>query len=709
MPLSSAQLEIIKIPLPVKIFLAGPAGCGKTTVGVERLRDLLAHGVPADAVLVLTPQRSLQAPYESLLRDPGLGPGGLVTLATVGGLARRMLELFWPLAAAPAGFSHPEQPPTFLTLETAQYYMARLVRPLLDQGFFASVTIDRNRLCSQILDNLNKSAAVAFPAAQIGVRLESAWAGEAAQRHVYSDVQECATRFRGYCLEHNLLDFSLQLEVFRDILWQAPACQDYLTHEYHHLIYDNIEEDFPVAHDLILDWLPKLDSALLIYDEEAGYRRFLGADPDSALRLADGCSEHPHLQASFVINLALASWGTTLAKAIDPASSISPLIVERNTATPSAGAGLVLPPADRPTRFFPQMLDLVAEQIQGLVETGLAPSEIVVLSPFLSDSLRFSLASRLEAVGIPWRSQRPSRSLRDEPASRCLLTLSELAHPAWEIRPTKPDLALALLYALEGMDLVRARLLAEIVYRPKDLSLSSFDRIQSEVQERISYSMGVQYEALRAWLENARDEKQRLPLDAFLRCLFGEALSQKGFRFHRDLDAARVASSLIESVGKFRQAMQASADPDLDAGREYLVMLQEGVIAAQYLESGQMQETEAVLLAPAHTFLMMNRSATVQIWLDPSSSGWWERLFQPLTQPYVLSRTWVQGRVWGDGDEVATNQEMLKRMVIGLLRRCRGQVMLALSDLGEAGVEKRGPLLRAIWKTHLANQTLPNS
>ena len=48
---------------------------------------------------------------------------------------QRMVDLFWPLVADKAGFAHPNRPPTFLTLETAQYSMARLVRPLLDEGY----------------------------------------------------------------------------------------------------------------------------------------------------------------------------------------------------------------------------------------------------------------------------------------------------------------------------------------------------------------------------------------------------------------------------------------------------------------------------------------------------------------------------------------------------------------------------------------------
>ena len=161
--LTSNQLAVIEAPLTSKLFLHAPAGTGKSTVGIERLKFLLANGVTGDSILVITPQRTLQEPYLDIIRSPERIAGGEVTPATVGGLARRMVDLFWPLAAEVAGFAHPENPPTFLTLETAQYYMAHLVRPLLDAGYFESLTIDRNRLYSQILDNLNKSDHVWTP------------------------------------------------------------------------------------------------------------------------------------------------------------------------------------------------------------------------------------------------------------------------------------------------------------------------------------------------------------------------------------------------------------------------------------------------------------------------------------------------------------------------------------------------------------------
>lgn len=680
--LSLIQRQIIESPLDLKLFVSGAAGTGKTTTGVERVRFLLAQGIPADSILLLTPQRTLQEPYLDLLESPQRMAGGEVTSATIGGLARRMTDLFWSYAAEQAGFHNPQRPPVFLTLETAQYYMAHLVRPLLEQGYFESLTINRNRLYSQIIDNLNKAAAVGFPYTEIGARLDSAWFGDPVQRRIYADAQECATRFREYCLANNLLDFSLQLEIFTNILWRNDEVRGYLMQTYRHLVYDNVEEDLPRSHDIVGEWLAEFDSALLIHDKDAGYRNFLGGDPASGAALSAGCHQVIELDETFVSSENVIQLSRALVSAI--------MHDESETSNGDLPALEFIM-----AHFHPEMLDAIVAKIEILLE-GVPPSEIVILAPYLSDALRFSITNRLEAAGIPWRTHRPSRSLRDEPASKTLLTFSALAHPQWNIRPPKFDVTHALMFAL-GTDLVRAQLLTEIVYRQKDGRLSTFDEIRPDIQERITYTLGERYSQLRTWLEDYR-VSEPLPLDFFMRKLFGEVISQPDYGFHTNLDAVRVAASLVESIKKFRNAMEPIELNNNDFGREYIAMLEDGVLAAQYLEAWRNEDKQAVLVAPAYSFLMMNRPVSVQFWLDPGSDGWSQRLSQPLTQPYVLSRHWEAGRVWVDADEVAAETETLARLAGGLLCRCREKVFLALSDLGASGFEQRGSLLRAFQK-----------
>lgn len=686
------QIQVVESPLNAKLFLSGPMGAGKTTAAVARMRYLLAQGVPGESILMLAAQRSVQEPYLDLLYSPERLPGGEVTSTTLGGgLARRVCDLFWPLAAETAGFAHPDQPPVFLSLETSQYYMAHIVRPLLDEGYFESVTMDRNRLYSQILDNLNKAAIVGFPHTEIASRLDAAYIGDPAQRRVYADAQECAIRFREYCLQNNLLDFSLQLEVFANILWPQEVVRDYLRRTYRHLIYDNVEEDSPRAHDILYAWLPDFESALLVFDQGGGYRRFLGSDPSTAEALAARCDEQVFMSESFIMSDGISRLASSLEQAILP-----------DTALPESEPLPGDPVKIIATRFYPELLDAIAAETRSLVDAGTEPADIMIVAPFLSDSLRFSVMNRLEAAGVPTRSHRPSRTLRDEPASQALLTFAAIAHPDWGIRPPRFDVAYALMHSIDGLDLVRAQLLAEIVYRARDLRLSSFDDIHPDVQERITFIVGNRYSMLRDWLLAYR-EGEELPFDHFLRKLFGEVLSQPGFGFHANFDSVRVASSLVESVQHFRQSLEStyhyqdgSRFPHL--GKEYIQMLQDGVIAASYMEGWRNRNKNAVLVAPAHTFLMMNRAARVQFWLDVGSSGWHQRLAQPLTHPYVLTRGWEPGRVWTDADEVQASREAMARVVVGLLRRCSERVYLCVTELGESGFEQRGDLLRVFQR-----------
>jgi hypothetical protein len=134
-------------------------------------------------------------------------------------------------------------------------------------------------------------------------------------------------------------------------------------------------------------------------------------------------------------------------------------------------------------------------------------------------------------------------------------------------------------------------------------------------------------------------------------------------------------------------------------------MVHDGVVAAQYIRSWRRQPEDAVLLAPAYTFLMMNRPVDHQFWLDVGGSGWWERINQPLTHPYILSRRWAaagplsQGDAkWTDAEEHAAQMDALAALVLGLARRCRVQIHLALSELGEQGSEQRGALLQAVQR-----------
>ena len=351
-------------------------------------------------------------------------------------------------------------------------------------------------------------------------------------------------------------------------------------------------------------------------------------------------------------------------------------------------------------RFYPEVLDWTADQIQSLIQDkGVNPGEIAILTPFLSDSLRFSFSTRLSKAGIPFSTYRPSRSLVDEPAVRTMLTFARLANPAWELKPSQEDVRNALMNAIEGCDLLRADLLSKTRFLPNASPefLGPFDKVIPEMQARITYLVGERYEILRNWLNSNRDQGD-VTLDHWISRLFGEVLSQPGFGFHSDFDSASSVSRLIESCRKFRLILLASKESvSASIGKEYVRVLEQGILAAQSLTTWSEQiHTDSVFLSPAFSFLMSNRPVKYQFWIDIGSQGWWSRLDQPLTQAFVLNRNWEPGRIWTDADENTNNQKTLARVTSGLIRRCSEHIYMCTIGLNEQGLEERGALVMAV-------------
>jgi len=680
------QNNVAEKALTEKIFLSGPAGTGKTSTAKAYLNLLRDKKISGNRILILVPQRSLGITYQRFLDILGDFNGGIITIQTLGGVAQRMIRLFWPIIAPITLKLDPKKPPIFLTLETAQYYLNKVCEPFFEKAYFESIRAEKPRILSQILDNLNKAAVVGFSHEEISERLKSAWSHEPGHIKSYDQAQEMANLFREFCYHNNFLDFSLQIEIFQKTIWPSLLCKEYLNHQYDYLIYENCEEDIPVFHDVMLEWLPKFRGGLIILDENAGFRSFLGADPISAQRFEMNCDEQFHFPDPIIQSKGILNLKNLFSSTIKNKTSYEPATEIQNTLTVAFNS------------YYPEMIEKITGQVSELIDQGVSPGEIAILSPFVSDALRFQLQNRFEKKHIQITSHRPSRSLREEPLTHVLLTWAKIAHPEWRLKPSAYDLRIALTHSIQGMDPFRADLLVRSIYHPKnEFWLTEIGTSNLAFQERITLTLCNKFQMIYKWLFNALNDP--FDLDVFTSRLFGEILTQPGFGFYNNFIAADVTSRLVESIQKFRRVISAEQNDDTpNLSREYITTLEKGIIAALYLESWDKPEEDSVYLAPAYTFLLQNRSVAYQFWIDVGSMGWWQRLLQPLTQPYVLSRNWEIGRKWSDNNEFETNQLNLEKLIQGLLNRCREGIFIHSTGYNESGNEEKGPLLKAVQR-----------
>lgn len=664
------------------LFVSGPFGTGKGDALGARLRFLLENGVPGYAILVLLPDRQAQLRYDKVLAGHDVGPYGSVDLCTYYGLASRLLRLFWPLVAAGAGFARPERPPVMLNYESSQYLMGRLVGPRLEQGYFEGLAQRPQRLLSQLLDNLNKAAVNGFSLEEIGPRLQEAWDGEESRLRYYDQVQECVSAFRRHCFEHGVLDFSLVIDIFQRHLVEKAEFWRYFTERYRHLLVDRIDESTPVAQDLVRRLLSGCDSATVTCDPGAGYRVFLGVDPESGRELQAYCGQQVQAPAEKGPGKDLLALRAGIGRRLG-----------QQVETPAGGRPSEAVAALLQTRYRAQMLQKVAEEITALVEKGVPPGEIAVVGPYADGVMRFSLAEALGRADIPFAVMRRFESLREEPIVRACLSLAALAHPQWGVRPTAHDVAEALGLALTPLDPVRAALLARSLYDVRVGQLLARDRLGTNQEGRVGYAALERFERLYDWIEAYRG-KEAAVFDHFLRRLFGEVLA------HPQLnpDDAAVYSKLIASAAGFRQAAPALGAEPKEVGSLYVRLVLDGVVAAQHLSGGDFEAAaeSLVLIAPIYTYLLSQEQARYQFWLDIGSLAWWQPPHQPLTNHHVLSRRWQRGRRWSETVDYEVRNRVLFRLVDGLIRRCSGKVYLCTCEVESSGEILDSPLIRAV-------------
>lgn len=722
----------------MKTYLIGPPGSGKTTRLAQRLIELIERHTRPDRILVLVPQQAQANAFRNALRSIK-GPfksRGQPEITTLYGLAQRHVALFFPLVAARAGFSQGIEP-TFINVELAQYFLNQLLEPR--SADFDDLRLYRPRLLGQILDSMNKAAECGFGLDEIAARLGAAWSGDPQRRVSFQRAQDLAQAFRQFCHERALLDFSLLIETYAQHLLNTPTYRDYVTARYRHVIIDQIEENPPVTHDLVRMLLETCDTASIAEDDPGGYRLFLGADRVTARALAARCDQIVALNETYVASPSNIALGNALAFQFGyrgpmnentEDSGMHTAAVNSQSPIVNRKSEIVNPPIVITGKFWSNMVRNVSDQICALVAAGARAGDIAVLAPFVEDVLYFELSERLAQANIVLRTLRPSRPLYDHPATRAMVTLAKLAHPTWQLPITVPELARTLALCLDGLDVARAQLIADAASKITTRGLAEIS--DSAIWERVGMRFYERYHELQRWLAKTQAaEAEALAtngpnatflLDLFWQRLFTEVLSRAGFGLNNDPAGAIACDKLIRSARHFREVVDANIDATIVAAEandaaqaraqmapNYLDLLSEGIMAAQYtpervlppsagggrnLETGE----NAVLLAPVYAYLTSNLTSRYQFWLDVNSLGWYERIHQPLTHPYVLSRQWQVGRVWTEDDEHRARRDMMCRVLRGLTYRCSGQIFVASSQLGISGQEDSGPLVRAIQR-----------
>ncbi len=649
----------------MKVFV-GPVGSGKTSRLLEVYHRLVQRGVKTGEILVLAVNAASVSDWRSRITLP---VGGNLNIFTYFGLAQREVMGLWPQldAGLPQGGSCLE--PVFMTTETAHYLMGLLVDRYRAEGYFPAVRATSQQIAIQLIDNLNQAAINGLSLGETGMRLGSMAGADRDKARAFRDALELMQLFRRHCLTSRCLDYSLAIELFNTRLLPEAAYAGRMGGNWKYLLVDNLEESVPAAQDLISKLMDTVQEAYLAYNPQGGYASFFGADPvGAAERIVPRCQVE-ELKDSFSSTPEISAYASALAERIRGGEAVEP-------GTPTLLKGQVR------TQLRGEMLTETGRRVLELIAQGVEPGEIAVLAPTVDKVMEFTLGRCLAQKGIPLVNLTRGKRLLDQPFAQALVSLALLVYPEWRLEVNFSGLVQTLSLLLK-LDPVRSALLAESIFRQK---LELPDPDNSALRTRLGFRNTEQYQHLKNWLEQRRQEKPGL--DTLFQQAFGELLAPL-LPGEYDLLACR---QVIDSVTKFYKVMgRYPVAEEFDLDRGFLHMVLRGTLAAETLFRPP-DNTGKIILATPYAFLLSPyvRPVKYQFWLDVAGEQWLRGNAKELTNPHVLSRRWE--RVWDDRKDQEIRLNRLAGLVQGLLGKCGAGLYTASSFLSSRGYEQDGQL-----------------
>jgi hypothetical protein len=651
-------------------MILGATGAGKTTALMRRYYDLVRQGARTDQVLVLTAGAAHTSFWRKNLQLEAHGP---IEAHSFFGFIQRELNLHWaPVQAAIPVLKHWVRP-EFLNVEIAHHMMRGLVEKA-EIEFSHLVKAMPQRIAIQIASNLSTVAAASgLSPGEMARRLQESDRQGQDRSRAYELVHTLLEEFREKCLEAGILDYGLSLYLFTGVLMQHPPYLEHIRRRYRFLLVDDLDETVPAEQDFLAAVSAQMEQAVFGFGTDGGHSSFMGADPASAMQRFGPGAEQVQLAGSHTCTPENFAFGEALKERINgrkPARRFTS-VVEDHIVSDLRG----------------ELITQVVAKIVALVDRGIKPGEIAVLTPHVDKALEVTARQLLSArqPTVPVQNLSLSRRLVDEPYARAIITLAGLVHPHWKIPRDSAGSFSNAMQLLLRLDPVRASILGDTVWRSGDLP----DLDEAGLRRRLGFERAEAYEFLRAWIHEARrkewgtDEFAQAVVAQVMAPLIGETLRP---------GTLHACQQLLVSAHRFRQAMERFGEGAY--GNEYIKMLTEGTVAAEPLEAYD-PARDAVTLATPFAYLTARLTSQYQIWVDLSSDGWYPSDVKELANPHVLSRRWEEGSRWSDRLNNRYRQANAARTAQALARRCRGRIILAECGLTVWGQEQEGGLAEA--------------
>ena len=622
------------------MLLNGSLRTNKTQVLVNRYVELINSGVKPDEILVINLNKYKNQCFienaRKLINDKNLDTK---LIQTFYGLCYNALKDNWDYIQSQIRTGKNTQQPNLCGLEVSQYIFAQSIKGNIFKDYLSKVNL---------FHQLFKRYSLIVQNDLLNSEIEEK--SKILKETFFSDTQKALDFYRRKTLEYRSFDYLRQIAAFKNIYNNT----DYFK-KVKYLFIDDADEITYAVFEFINYLKPQLKDWVIAYDTFGSSRcGYLSAYRKSVDKFEEIFNEKPQkLSANDKISCMAQRLYLNIKKDV---KSDMLTINEQSKRL--------------------DMIETAVNDIKQLLENGVKPSQISLITPLADDMFVFSLSELL--INVDYQIITGSEKLADNKLIKNLLFLMKLTFDSK--KPDKIELA-GLLQMCENIP-------------PKYFYKAYYALGEGEDFRALKFDDDIYDNKFKDFLKLLeRISSDDLSLSEKLNIAFLEFNKQE-----ISLADNSKFEFLLKQVSGFESAFTGETQQN-----RIISQLENSIISENPSVSEEIREN-AIVIATPQRIIDFELRRDYEFWLDISSSEWCKEDLGTLYNSWVFNKDWEKSE-FEHQDNIALTKEKTSRVLRKLMLCANREIRLYSSLYDSFGVENYGGLLEFISPKYRSMQS----
>ncbi|MGX9756697.1 hypothetical protein ACWYRQ_10485 [Clostridioides difficile] len=565
------------------------------------------------SIILLVPNNNTRIRYERSLE---LDYSEELKITTYIGFVKKELLKYWALIIEKCEGIHKKSiSPTFISNSLSEYLIIKKVKEKrVKEGYFEDITGTNKSIAKSIITNINKSAFNLIDFDFIGEKIYSSKKNRnSIYRFSYTQMDEIISYYINTLLSNSMLDNALSVYIYNNYLLNDEFYLKNLFKELRYIVVDSLEN----SSNAEVDFIEKISSEVLeshiFFDFSKDYSVFNNID-------IDYINEKVISKIKFEEDINFKKSNIKIEDLY-----LLPSNIELNQSS----------------QLYNEMLDLVSEKVITLIESGISPKDIAIISPINNTILEYQIKDSLRERNIDVFNTKKDKKAIDYPYGNALVVATCIFYGYLDF--IKDEEYISFLETILDINRIKAfKIFKETRYLEVDKieGYNQYRDILQYIEEKKKSDIKIYEFLIQFYIDkmlNLKDGKKNVGLCKQIITeseSFSESASLLGLREEKIfIEALKTTINDYYSV----------------------------------IDIEELKDKDKIVITTPYSYISSNIDRSVQIWVDIGSNSWNMKIEKDISNLIVLRKSFEEKKIYTNEMEEYYKKYYLYNTIYNLL------------------------------------------